>query len=62
MKRLVLILVMTTLGVASAAMVSDATKNHKMAMDARTDAHHHIDIALPYNLKKLPVEQLLPLP
>ena len=59
MTRLVLILVMTTLGVASAAMVSDATKNHKMAMDARTDAHH---FALPYNLKNLPVEQLLPLP
>ena len=59
MTRLVLILVMTTLGVASAAMVSNATKNHKMAMDAREDPHH---IALPYNLKNLSVEQLLPLP
>jgi len=59
MTRLVLILVMTTLGVGSAAMVSNATKNHKMAMDARADPHH---IALPYNLKNLSVEQLLPLP
>ena len=60
MKRLILILVMTTLSVAGAAMVSDATKNHKVAMDARTAAHHNI--VLPYNLKNLPVEQLSPLP
>jgi len=60
MKRRPLIVVITTLSIAGAAMVSVvASKNHTMAVDATTDAPH---VALPDNLKKLPIEQLLPLP
>jgi hypothetical protein len=60
MKRRPLILVITTLSIAGAAMVSVvASKNHTMAVDATTDTFY---IALPDSLKKHPVEPLLPLP
>jgi hypothetical protein len=60
MKRRPFILVITTLSIAGAAMVSVvASKNHTMAVNATTDAPR---VALPDSLKKLPVEQLLPLP
>jgi hypothetical protein len=60
MKRRPLILVITTLSIAGAAMASVvASKNHTMAVHETTDTFY---IALPDNLKKLPVEPLLPLP
>jgi hypothetical protein len=60
MKKRPFILVITTLSIAGAAMVSVvASKNLTMAVNATTDSLH---VALPDNLKKLPLEQLLPLP
>jgi len=60
MKRRPLILVITTLSIAGTAMVSVvASKNQTMAVNATTNTPY---VALPDNLKKLPVEQLLSLP
>jgi len=60
MKRRPFIVVITTLSIAGAAMVSVvASKNQTMAVNATTNTPY---VAWPDNLKTLPVEQLLSLP